>query len=70
MGPAGATLIVIKEEILGKVTRHIPSMLNYQTHIDKDSMFNTPSVFAVYVATLTYAMVERFRRHSVYRKSK
>jgi len=53
MGPAGATLIVIKEEILGKVTRHIPSMLNYQTHIDKDSMFNTPSVFAVYVATLT-----------------
>ena len=53
MGPAGATLIVIKEEILGKVTRHIPSMLNYQTHIDKASMFNTPSVFAVYVATLT-----------------
>ncbi|MDB9887714.1 3-phosphoserine/phosphohydroxythreonine transaminase [Polaribacter sp.] len=53
MGPAGATLIIIKEEILGKVTRHIPSMLDYQTHIDKDSMFNTPSVFAVYVSTLT-----------------
>ncbi|MDA9316677.1 3-phosphoserine/phosphohydroxythreonine transaminase [Polaribacter sp.] len=53
MGPAGATLVIIKEEILGKVTRHIPSMLNYQTHIDKDSMFNTPSVFAVYVSTLT-----------------
>ena len=48
MGPAGATLIIIKEEILGKVTRHIPSMLDY-----KDSMFNTPSVFAVYVSTLT-----------------
>ena len=53
MGPAGATLVIIKEEILGKVTRHIPAMLNYQTHIDKDSMFNTPSVFAVYVSTLT-----------------
>tara|TARA_B110000090_G_scaffold208547_1_gene262565 strand:- start:171 stop:1235 length:1065 start_codon:yes stop_codon:yes gene_type:complete len=53
MGPAGATLVIIKEEILGKVARHIPSMLNYQTHIDKDSMFNTPSVFAVYVSTLT-----------------
>jgi phosphoserine aminotransferase len=53
MGPAGATLVIIKEEILGKVERHIPSMLNYQTHIDKDSMFNTPSVFAVYVSTLT-----------------
>ena len=53
MGPAGATLVIIKEDILGKVERHIPSMLNYQTHIDKDSMFNTPSVFAVYVSMLT-----------------
>ncbi|PQJ78459.1 3-phosphoserine/phosphohydroxythreonine transaminase [Polaribacter porphyrae] len=53
MGPAGTTLVIIKEEILGKVERHIPSMLNYQIHIDKDSMFNTPSVFAVYVSMLT-----------------
>ena len=53
MGPAGATLVIIKEEILGKVERHIPSMLNYQIHIDKDSMFNTPSVFAIYVSMLT-----------------
>ncbi|QOD61255.1 3-phosphoserine/phosphohydroxythreonine transaminase [Polaribacter haliotis] len=53
MGPAGATLVIIKEEILGKVERHIPSMLNYQIHLDKDSMFNTPSVFAVYVSMLT-----------------
>lgn len=53
MGPAGTTLIVIKEAILGKVDRVIPSMLNYQNHIDKDSMFNTPAVFAVYVSMLT-----------------
>ncbi len=53
MGPAGTTLVIIKEDILGKVQRHIPSMLNYQVHIDKDSMFNTPSVFAVYVSMLT-----------------
>ncbi len=53
MGPAGATLIVIKEDILGKVSRTIPSMLNYQTHIGKDSMFNTPPVFPVYVSMLT-----------------
>jgi phosphoserine aminotransferase len=53
MGPAGATLVIVKEEILGKIDRHIPSMLNYQVHIDKDSMFNTPSVFAVYVSMLT-----------------
>lgn len=53
MGPAGTTLVVVKEEILGKVDRTIPSMLDYQVHIDKDSMFNTPSVFAVYVSMLT-----------------
>ena len=53
MGPAGTTLIVIKEDILGKVERAIPSMLNYKIHIDKDSMFNTPSVFSVYVSMLT-----------------
>ena len=53
MGPAGTTLVVIKEGILGKVDRAIPSMLNYEAHIDKDSMFNTPSVFAVYVSMLT-----------------
>lgn len=53
MGPAGTTLVIVKDEILGKVERHIPSMLKYQVHIDKDSMFNTPSVFAVYVSMLT-----------------
>ena len=53
MGPAGTTLVVVKEDILGKVTRKIPSMLDYRVHIDKDSMFNTPSVFSVYVSMLT-----------------
>ncbi len=53
MGPAGTTLVVVKEAILGKVSRQIPSMLDYQVHISKDSMFNTPSVFAVYVSMLT-----------------
>ena len=53
MGPAGTTLVVIKEEILGKVSRTIPSMLDYKIHIDKESMFNTPPVFAVYTSMLT-----------------
>ncbi len=53
MGPAGTTLVIVKNAILGKTGRNIPSMLNYQTHIDKDSMFNTPPVFAVYVSMLT-----------------
>ena len=53
MGPAGTTLVVVKEDILGKVSRKIPSMLDYEVHIGKDSMFNTPPVFAVYVSMLT-----------------
>ena len=53
MGHAGTTLVVIKEDILGKVTRQIPSMLSYATHISKGSMFNTPPVFAVYTSMLT-----------------
>ena len=53
MGPAGTTLVVVKDEVLGKTGRQIPSMLDYQIHISKDSMYNTPSVFAVYVSMLT-----------------
>ncbi len=58
MGPAGTTLVVVKEEILGKVTREIPSMMNYQTHISKESMFNTPAVYAVYVSMLTLRWIK------------
>lgn len=53
MGPAGATLVVVKEEILGKVSRVIPSILDYKVNISKESMFNTPPVFSVYVSMLT-----------------
>jgi len=53
MGPAGTTLVVVKEDILGKVSRQIPSMLDYKVHIGKDSMFNTPAVFPVYASMLT-----------------
>lgn len=53
LGPAGTTLVIVKDAILGKVDRLIPTMLNYQTHIEKGSMFNTPPVFAIYVSMLT-----------------
>jgi len=53
MGPAGTTLVAVKESVLGKTGRAIPSMLDYSVHAEKDSMFNTPPVFAVYVSMLT-----------------
>ena len=53
LAPAGVTLIIIKEDILGKVTRPVPTILDYRTHIKAESMFNTPPVFAVFSAQQT-----------------
>lgn len=58
MGPAGATLVVVKKDILGKTGREIPSYLDYSLHISKESMFNTPPVFAVYCSLLTLQWLE------------
>jgi len=53
LAPAGLTFVIIKNDILGKVDRKIPTMLNYQTHIDKESMFNTPPVVPIFAALQT-----------------
>ena len=53
MGPAGTTLVVIKEEILNKTGRTIPSILDYEKHIKAESMYNTPAVFPIYASLLT-----------------
>lgn len=53
MGAAGVNLVVIKKEILGKINRPIPTIMNYQKHIEAGSLMNTPPVFAVYVSMLT-----------------
>lgn len=58
LGPAGTTLYIIKESALGKTGRDIPTMLDFQTHISKDSMFNTPPVFSVYVSMLTLRWIK------------
>lgn len=47
---AGVTFVIVKDELLGKVSRHIPTMLDYRTHVDKGSMFNTPPVIPIYCA--------------------
>jgi len=53
LAPAGVTFAIIREDVLGKVTRPIPTMLNYQTHIKAESMFNTPPVLPVFAALQT-----------------
>jgi phosphoserine aminotransferase len=59
MGPAGATMVLIKKEMLEKVNRKLPSMLNYRIHAEADSMYNTPPVFAVYVSMLTLEWLDQ-----------
>lgn len=58
MGPAGVTLVIVRKEALGKVSRAIPSMLDYRTHINKGSAFNTPPVFPIYTSMLTLRWVK------------
>jgi phosphoserine aminotransferase len=53
LAPSGVTFVIVKNEILGHVERQIPTMLNYQTHIDAESMFNTPPVVPIFAALQT-----------------
>ncbi|MDO4826089.1 MAG: 3-phosphoserine/phosphohydroxythreonine transaminase [Bacteroidia bacterium] len=57
-GPAGVIFAIIKKDALGKVSRYIPTMLDYRTHIDKESMFNTPPVFSIFVMNETLKWVK------------
>lgn len=59
IGPAGSTVVILKEEILGKVDRKITSMLDYKIHIEGGSMYNTPPVFAIYVSMLNLRWLKK-----------
>ena len=58
VGPAGVIFAIIRKDALGKVSRKIPTMLDYRTHIDKESMFNTPPVFSIFVMNETLKWVK------------
>lgn len=59
LAPAGVTFVIVREDILGKVSRHIPTMLDYRTHVENGSMFNTPPVLPVYSAMLTLRWLKK-----------
>ena len=56
---AGVTFVIVKDELLGKVSRQIPTMLDYRTHVEKGSMFNTPPVVPIYSALETLRWIKR-----------
>jgi phosphoserine aminotransferase len=53
LGPAGVTLVIIREDLLDKIDRPIPTMLSYKTHVEKESLFNTPPVLSIYASLQT-----------------
>lgn len=59
MGAAGVNLVVVRKDILGKIQRPIPAIMDYRNHIEADSLLNTPPVFAVYVAMLTLRWIKK-----------
>lgn len=59
LGPAGVTLAILNKEFAAKTAREVPTMLDYQTHVKKDSAFNTPPVFAIYVCMLTMRWLKK-----------
>ena len=59
MGAAGVTLVVVRKNILGKVKRAIPPIMDYRTHIEAGSLLNTPPVFAVFVSMLTLRWIKK-----------
>ncbi|TQD40166.1 3-phosphoserine/phosphohydroxythreonine transaminase [Haloflavibacter putidus] len=59
IGTTGTALVLIKKELLKKIKPNVPSMLSYQTHIERKSMFNTPPVYAIYVALLNLRWLEK-----------
>lgn len=58
MGPAGTTLVIIKKSLLEKANANVPTMLNYKIHVDNGSMYNTPSVFAIFVCMHTLRWIK------------
>jgi phosphoserine aminotransferase len=59
VGPAGTTIVIVREDMLGKVNRHLPSMLDYRTFIKENSLYNTPPVFPIYVSMLTLRWIKK-----------
>lgn len=59
LGPAGTTVAIVREDLLGKVNRHLPSMLDYRTFIKENSLYNTPPVYPIYVSMLTLRWLKK-----------
>jgi phosphoserine aminotransferase len=58
LGPSGVTVVIVREDMLGKVNRHLPSMMDYRTFVKENSLYNTPPVYPIYVSMLTLRWIK------------
>ena len=59
LGPAGVCLVIIRDDLVGKAPESTPTMMNYQTHVDNGSMFNTPPTYAIYIMGLVFQWLKK-----------
>ena len=59
VGPAGLTIVIVREDLIGEVLPGTPTMLDYKTHAENDSMYNTPPTYGIYIAGLVFQMLKR-----------
>lgn len=59
IGPAGLTIVIVREDLIGQVVAGTPTMLDYKTHAENDSMYNTPPTYGIYMAGLVFQMLKR-----------
>ena len=59
IGPAGLTIVIVRDDLVGHAPKGLPAMLDYKTHADNDSMYNTPPTYGIYIAGLVFQMLKR-----------
>lgn len=59
IGPAGLTIVIVRDDLIGQVVAGTPTMLDYKTHADNDSMYNTPPTYGIYIAGLVFQLLKR-----------
>lgn len=69
LGPAGAALVVVRKDLADRVPADVPTMFRYKTHIDKDSLFNTPPCFSIYILMLVTRWLKEQGIENIYRQN-
>ncbi len=59
IGPAGLTIVIVRDDLIGQTVAGTPTMFDYKTHVDNDSMYNTPPTYAMYIAGLVFQLLKR-----------